>query len=142
MMENPLLGTWKLISWQVQKENGEVDYPLGEDAIGYTVYTDNGYVSFQAMSANRPKYSNENEPNPEEVVAAAETCMSYWGKYEIVADLKKVISYPEVSSYPNFVGTTVERFFSEITENTMSISSSYWQEDGIKVRYYLNWQRI
>ncbi|HEY9692724.1 MAG TPA: lipocalin-like domain-containing protein [Oculatellaceae cyanobacterium] len=140
MIKNPLLGSWKLISLQIQMDNGKVDYPFGEDAIGYTIYTDNGYVSFHVMNANRPKYTNEYEPDPEEVVASVDTSMSYWGKYEIVAD--KVISYPEVSSYPNFVGTTVERFFSELTETTMSIISPDWEEDGIKARYYIIWQRI
>ena len=47
-----LLGTWKLVAWYNQTENGQKLYPLGEDASGYISYTSDGFVFVQMMAAN------------------------------------------------------------------------------------------
>lgn len=39
MESNPLVGTWRLVSWENRSVvDGEVIYPLGEDAVGYIMY--------------------------------------------------------------------------------------------------------
>jgi Lipocalin-like domain len=35
MSANPLIGTWRLLSWKNRTLDGEVSHPLGEDASGY-----------------------------------------------------------------------------------------------------------
>ena len=39
MSSNPLIGTWRLLSWENTDANGHTSYPLGEDAVGYIIYT-------------------------------------------------------------------------------------------------------
>ena len=51
-----LVGTWKLVAWYNQTENGQKLYPLGEDASGYISYTNDGFVFVQMMAANREDY--------------------------------------------------------------------------------------
>jgi len=35
MASNPLIGTWRLVSWENRSvEDGQVSYPLDEDATG------------------------------------------------------------------------------------------------------------
>jgi hypothetical protein len=34
MSSNPLVGIWRLISWENRTLDGEVSHPLGEDAAG------------------------------------------------------------------------------------------------------------
>jgi hypothetical protein len=39
MESNPLIGTWRLVSWENRSvEDDEVSYPLGKDAEGYIMY--------------------------------------------------------------------------------------------------------
>jgi hypothetical protein len=139
MIDNNFLGTWKLISWYFKHENGEVNYPFGEDAIGYLIYTANSYMSVHIMSANRPMYVDSNSPTPEEILAIADTCLTYCGKYEILAD--KIIHYPEVSTEPTMVGVAQERFF-EIRDNTILLSTPPFEMNGVQTTSHLVWQRV
>ena len=36
---NPLVGTWRLISWEVRKADGRTYLPFGQDVDGYIGYT-------------------------------------------------------------------------------------------------------
>ena len=55
MSSNPLVGTWRLISWENRTLDGEVSHPLGEDASGYIAYNEDGYVFVAIMGpARRP----------------------------------------------------------------------------------------
>ena len=49
-----IIGARKLISFEIQKENGEVIYPFGKNAQGLIIYTDSGHFSVQVMYPDRP----------------------------------------------------------------------------------------
>jgi hypothetical protein len=44
-MSNPLVGTWRLISWHNRSADGTISHPLSEDAVGFIVYTADGYMA-------------------------------------------------------------------------------------------------
>ncbi len=45
MTSNPLIGTWRLISWENRSVDGQISYPLGKDAVGYIMYHQDGYMN-------------------------------------------------------------------------------------------------
>jgi Lipocalin-like domain len=46
MTPNPLIGTWRLVSWENRSlVDGQISYPLGKDAAGYIMYNQDGYMS-------------------------------------------------------------------------------------------------
>ncbi len=51
----PMVGAWKLISFKIEKANGEVIFPFGKNARGSIIYTDSGRFSAQVMRPDRPK---------------------------------------------------------------------------------------
>jgi hypothetical protein len=53
MKSNPLIGTWRLISWENRSADGQISYPLGEDAVGYIMYNQDGYVFVAIMRPDR-----------------------------------------------------------------------------------------
>jgi Lipocalin-like domain len=54
MTSNPLVGTWRLISWETRSVDGQkISYPLGKDAVGYIMYNEDGYMSVAIMRPNR-----------------------------------------------------------------------------------------
>ncbi len=58
MTSNPLIGTWRLISWENRSvDDGQVSYPLGKDAVGYIMYNPDGYMFVAIMSSNRPRFA-------------------------------------------------------------------------------------
>ena len=58
MTSNPLVGTWKLLSWENRSLDGQVTYPLGEDAVGYISYTQDGYVFVSMMRSDRTQFTS------------------------------------------------------------------------------------
>lgn len=111
MAHNPLMGTWRLVSFELRTEDGEASYPFGPDAIGYIMYNEDGFMSVSFMSANRRKFASADikAATAEERAAAAEGFLTYSGRYEIQGD--KVIHHIEVSFFPNWVGTDLVRTF-------------------------------
>jgi hypothetical protein len=55
---NPLVGTWRLISWENRSVvDGQVSYPLGKDATGYIMYNHDGYMFVAIMGPNRLRFA-------------------------------------------------------------------------------------
>ncbi|NES22947.1 MAG: lipocalin-like domain-containing protein [Symploca sp. SIO3E6] len=140
MRPNQFVGTWRLVSWEMRNTNGYVSYPYGKDAIGYLIYTEEGYMSVMIMSANRPRFASNKifGGTTEERAAATETYMSYGGKYEIKGN--QVIHRIEVSIFPNWVGLDQKRFF-EFRENQLLLSTPTLKISDQKQTGHLIWQR-
>ena len=111
MEENPLVGTWKLVSYSCTDDDGNVDYPLGPEATGYIIYTADGYMSVSMSAANRANYETEDLKGGtvEENAAAAETYIAYCGKYELHED--RVVHHIKLALFPNRIGTSQVRYY-------------------------------
>ncbi len=58
MTPNPLVGTWRLISWENRSLDGQkISYPLGKDAAGYIMYNPDGYMSVAISRPNRVNFA-------------------------------------------------------------------------------------
>ncbi|MBI2304586.1 MAG: lipocalin-like domain-containing protein [Chloroflexi bacterium] len=141
MVQNPFVGTWRLVSFELRSADGQVSYPYGQDAAGYIMYNEDGYMSVAFMSANRPKFVSGNirGGSTEEKVAAVDTDVSYCGTYEIQGD--KVIHHIEVSLFPNWIGVDKERIFA-FDGDRLSLSTPPLLVDGIQQTGHLVWQRV
>lgn len=78
-------------------------YPYGKDAIGYLMYSQDGYMSVVIMTANRPRFAAEDilKRSAQEKAAVYETYFSYCGKYEIQANRDSASSTQTLSSLAN-----------------------------------------
>jgi Lipocalin-like domain len=50
--QNPFVGTWRLVSYKLRRSNGQVSYPLGQDAVGYII--------LHAMNVPKATLADEN----------------------------------------------------------------------------------
>jgi len=130
MAKNAFVGTWKLVSFELRcPEINQVSYPFGEDATGYLIYTEDGYVFVSLMAANRSKFIEPSQfilgdteiRNLEEVVAAFCSYFSCCGLYEIQGE--KIVHYVKTSSFPDWVGLLQERFF-KFENDKLSLSTT------------------
>ncbi|HEY9674520.1 MAG TPA: lipocalin-like domain-containing protein [Waterburya sp.] len=139
-LQSQFVGSWRLISWENRDDSGNVSYPFGQDAIGYLIYTDDGYMSGTLMKANRPHFAGQDilGGSIEEQARAAQSYIHYCGKYEIQTN--KVIHHIEASLFPNWVGINQERFF-EFQGNQLSLSTPPLLMNGKQQRGYLIWER-
>jgi Lipocalin-like domain len=142
MASNPLIGTWRLISWENRSlVDGQISYPLGEDATGYIMYNDDGYMFVAIMGSNRLRFAADDllSATKEEEAQAEETYVTYCGRYEFHGET--VIHHVELSLFPNWVGSKQERLV-EVRGNRMTLSTRPILLRGIRQRAHLIWERV
>ena len=87
MASYPLIGTWKLLSWENRsvEEDGRISYPLDEDATGYIMYNQDGNMFVAIMSPYRlssqveifsagPQRKKHKPRRPSSPIAAVTSC--------------------------------------------------------------------
>lgn len=130
------------MSWENRSIDGQkISYPLGRDAVGYIMYSQDGYMSVTIMRPNRAKFAAGDllGGSIEEKAQAAETYVSYCGRYEFRGDT--VIHHVELSSFPNWVGVDQERLV-KLNGNRLTLSTRPILLGGIEQTARLNWERV
>ena len=140
MENNPLIGTWRLVSWYNETQDGERIYPLGTEAKGYISYSIEGFVFVHVMAANRPPFAL-NDPfggSLKEDSSAMKSHISYAGSYECRGS--NVIHRVTVSSCPNWVGTEQIRIVS-LDKDRLVLSADGVRFQGNVVTAHILWDR-
>jgi hypothetical protein len=141
MSSNPLVGTWRLLSWENRTLDGEVSHPLGGGASGYIAYTEDGYVFVAIMAPGRRPFVAGDllSGSTAEKAGAAETYVSYCGRYEFHGDT--VLHHMELSLFPNWVGVTQERLV-KISGDQLTLSTRPLLLQGRQQTAHLLWERV
>jgi hypothetical protein len=109
MTSNPLVGAWRLISWENRSLDGRVSYPFGEDAVGYLTYSRDEYMFVAMMRPDRVEFTAGDllRASAQEKAHAAETYVTYCDRYDFHRNT--VVHHVELSLFPNWVGVDEER---------------------------------
>ena len=146
---NPLLGTWKLISITAIFPDGNIDREaFGANPIGYITYTIEGKMMVIFSKSQRSLLSG-NSASPltaaihsvpiEERAEAFSTFNSYAGSYTLDGD--KVIHHVEIASIPNRIGKSLTRTF-VLNGNQVTLKTPPSKSDDTPKIFELTWQRI
>src|SRR5262245_50388572 len=141
-LREQLLGTWTIVS--AARVVGGVEEPdfLGPDPLGRFLFAPDGHFCFNAMRRNRPKFSSGNllGGTPEEKSAAYGSYIGYCGRYEVNEQERSLAMQFELSSYPNWTGTTQKRF-AEITGTRLRIRTPPRLVEGKEIVSTILWER-
>lgn len=150
MSENAdqFIGTWRLLSLEARTSTGDVSYPYGRDAVGYLLYTREGYMSVSIMQARRANFASLDDlaAAAAEKAAAFDSYSSYSGRYEVRG--QKVIHHVEISLFPNWSGpdgrgTDQERFFAFSPDgDRLTLTAPPMQIGGVDLNLVATWQRL
>jgi hypothetical protein len=143
-LKNKFIGTWKLVSAEARRPNGEiVPYRYGTGSIGYIMYDATGHMAVQLMQPNRPRFAagDPDHGTAEEIKAAFDGYGAYFGTYEIHEAEGFVIHRVEGSLFPNNVGTEQKRFF-EFSGDQLILKPPPRQVGGAQVSPRITWQRV
>ena len=146
---NPLLGTWKLISVTAKFPDGTTkNQAFGTNPIGYITYTPEGKMMVIFSKSDRPLLSG-NSASPlttaihsvpiEERAQAFSTFNSYAGSYTL--DGNKVIHHVEIASIPNRIGKSLTRTFT-LNGNRVTLQTPPSKSDDTPKVFELVWERI
>lgn len=146
---NQLIGTWKLLSFRILFDDGDVEYPMGRDAVGYILYSAAGYMSGQMMQPGRPKFSavrtsvaERGIGTPEEIVAAFNGYFSYCCRVEADIAQRKLTHRVIACQLPDWEGRTLERFWRfEGGGNRLTLTSAPLVINGRAATNQLAFQR-
>ncbi|WP_017299491.1 lipocalin-like domain-containing protein [Nodosilinea nodulosa] len=147
--ENPLLGTWSLVSASAIYADGSVTPEVyGANPKGYITYTAAGRMMVMFARGDRPALSkpvgsplsSEMDAIPTEELARAFTSFSaYAGTYSIEGNT--VTHRLEVASIPNRVGTDLVRTFT-ISGNRVTLRTAPTDQNGGLQVFDLVWERV
>jgi len=140
-MNHPLVGTWKLKSFEMKASDGSSLYPFGKDALGYLLFSAEGYLMATISAANRKNFASLDpmKASLEEKASAEETFLSYCGPCEVEKD--KWRTKVELSSVPNRVGGYEERQY-KIEGKSLSVRSTPMVMGGKEFVGYLVFERV
>ena len=95
-----LVGTWKLVSFEERRPNGETIYPIGPKPRGILIYDHAGTMSVQIM---RDPALGPPSADPRD------TYYAYFGRYDVRAPGTAVVHHVEGSMRPSEVGVDYTR---------------------------------
>jgi hypothetical protein len=67
-----IIGAWRLVSFEIQREDGKIVHPFGADPQGSIIYTESGHFSAQLMRRKRPSFVSGDQitGTPDEIEAS------------------------------------------------------------------------
>ena len=102
---SPLVGTWRLLSWELTDSVGDISYPFGQRPEGQIIYTETGRMSVQVRRPDLPLDSLSGVTQDNFVAQVSRTFISYYGTYAIDAAASTVTHHVEGSLRPSRLGT-------------------------------------
>ncbi len=138
---NPLIGTWKLVSFELRAEDGSTVHPWGEEVAGQVTYSAEGYMSGSFMQMGRPAFESSDVMggSAEEFAAAMKSYVGYAGSYSLRGN--QVIHHASVSLFPNWTGTDIERFYA-VDGNLLTLSTPPGVFGGQRATAALVWEKL
>lgn len=138
-----LTGVWSLVSSKFHTSDGEVSYPLGEDAQGMAIFTESGYMSAQLMRRGRPPFASGDQASGtlEEVRSALQGYVAYYGPCEVDTEKRTLTTHVEGSMFPNWVGGEQVRFY-ELSENRLVLKTPPIPFGDGEITGVLTWEKL
>ena len=143
MTREQFIGIWKLVSYEFRLADGIMVRPMGQGVKGMLFYDASGYVSLHVMDPERPKFASGDwlKGTPEEIQAAFEGSMAYYGTFEFDASKGMMIHHIEGATYPNWIGVDRELFV-ELSGDRLTLTTLPMPLSGEQAVGYLIWKRL
>ena len=134
------VGSWELLSFESEDENGSIERPFGRNITGFLAYCSDGNMNVNIMRNDRLKFkSGDFTIASEEEMKSSMFYIGYAGRYEIQDGF--ILHHIDVSFFPNWVGQTQRRLYSfdhgELTLETEPINAL----GGLK-KFRLVWKHV
>jgi hypothetical protein len=145
-----LIGTWRLVSRQSRRANGELEADSGLSAVplGVLIYDLSGHVAAQLSRRDRTvamigeecqtAATTKGTPDTAQTILGYD---AYFGTYRINEQEGVVTHHLEAALFPGDIGKDIERHFT-VSGDRLTINFNTTTRDGVKVTRTLIWERM
>ena len=121
-LNEQLVGTWTLISWEQKKRDGTRLQQFGTNPVGIAIFDAGGRYIISVMRPDRANYASNAlwHGTPEENKATADGTQTYFGTYSVNEADRSIAMHIDGSSFPNWNGTDQKRMV-EITGDQLTL---------------------
>lgn len=142
MSNGEFIGTWKLVSAEYRRANGDTLEMYGAHPIGVLMYDADGNMSVQLMRQDRPRFAVADRlgGTPDEIRAAFQGYQAYFGTYSVDEAKRTVTHHLQGALLPNWVGVDQVRLY-ELTENQLQLRTAPLTIGGAEATGYVVWER-
>jgi hypothetical protein len=142
-MNQQLIGTWKLVSAEYRRANGEAINIYGGNPLGMLMYDADGNVAIQIMRRERPAFAaNDRQGGTlEETKAAFDGMLAYFGTYSVDEAQGAVTHHIQGAWFPNWVGVDQTRYF-ELRGERLTLRTPPLQIAGAPAVGRLVWEKV
>ena len=131
MTPSSIAGTWHLRTWTTLKNGTDDGYPMGADATGQIIYTDDGHMSAFLMRANFHAGGG---------VATADTSLAYGGTWQL--DDGTITHQIGFASLPHWVGRTLVRTVEHDGDTMILRTEPEFSKSGNRYEHALVWKKV
>lgn len=132
-----LVGTWRLVSYETDEQDGRRGKPFGS-AVGRLQYDGSGNMAGQVMRPDRP-HAELGDGSAQQLRAAYIGYIAYFGTYEVAPDGRTVTHHVEGALNPAWVGGDQVRGMR--FEGEYLVLSAEVPKAGKVVTHVLTWER-
>ena len=138
----PIVGTWRLVSFESRDASGELRLPMGRAVEGQLIYDRSGHMSMHIMRPDRAHFASGDRAagTDAEVRAAFVGYLAYYGRYTVDAARGEVTHHVAGATFPNWVGGRQLRRF-ELKGDRLTITTPSMLADGRNLTTVLTWGR-
>ena len=113
MPANPVVGTWRLVSCDAHRRNGQVQPLYGPKPEGRLIYDAAGNMSVQVMRADRPEFRSgqKRRGGDDELRAAYQGYEAYFSTYEVDEEAGIINHHVQGGLFPNWIGSNQVRYY-------------------------------
>ena len=143
MDKDLFVGMWRLVSFEFRHADGRITYPFGKAPMGLIAYDASGTMALQISRTDCPRFvsGDINRGTPEEIRAAYQGSLAYFGAYDVEEEDQAVVHHVTASSFPNWIGTDQRRYYGFSGEElTLRTPPLLW--GGVAMSGILLWRRI
>jgi hypothetical protein len=145
-----LIGSWRFVSRQSRRANGELEPDPGLSTIplGILIYDQSGHVAAQLSRRDRTvaiigeecqtAVTTKGTPDNSQTILGYD---AYFGTYKIDEQAGIVTHHLEAALFPEDIGKDIGRHFT-ISGDKLTISFNTITRDGVKVTRTVIWERM
>ena len=130
-LNEALVGSWELVSYEDRDHDGKVVHPYGDAPAGRLIYDTAGRMAVQMMKQPPAAVASDDwdKFTVEEKVSLFDGYVAYFGRYEFDAARSVVTHLPEADLSRLYIGRREERHVDAL-ESDRLVLSEQWTQGG------------